>query len=207
MIIKFKIFVQRKNQIVMEKYIEKGLTFDEYYNQIDSMVKEGKTSGENQTEDLIEYTRVNQKRMKKWRKIYKTSSEWIKAVQSLERKEEWILLTESWCGDAAQNISQINNMVEVSDKLDLKILYRDENLDLMDQFLTNGGRAIPKLIRLDAETKQVIGSWGPRVRNAQEIVINGKKNGSNYGEELHTWYAKNKSVDLENEFIELIKKD
>lgn len=191
----------------MEKYVEKGLTFDEYYNQVDQFVKEGKTSGENQTESLIEYTRVNQKRMKKWRKIYKTSEEWLNAVNQLDRKEEWLLLTESWCGDAAQNISQINNMVEVTDKLDLKILYRDENLDLMDQFLTNGGRAIPKLIRLDAETKEVIGSWGPRVKTAQNIVIEGKKNGTDYGEDLHAWYAKNKSVDLENEFIDLIKKD
>lgn len=191
----------------MEKYIEKGLTFDEYYDQMDAFVNEGKASGENQTEDLIEYTRVNQRRMKKWRKVYKTSSEWLEAVKNLDRKEDWILLTESWCGDAAQNISQINNMAEVSDKIDLKILYRDENLELMDQFLTNGGRSIPKLIRLDAETKEVIGSWGPRVKTAQNIVIEGKKNGTNYGEELHAWYAKNKSVDLENEFIELIKKD
>lgn len=191
----------------MEKYIEKGLTFDEYYDQMDAFVNEGKASGENQTEDLIEYTRVNQRRMKKWRKVYKTSSEWLEAVKKLDRKEDWILLTESWCGDAAQNISQINNMAEVTDKIDLKILYRDENLELMDQFLTNGGRSIPKLIRLDAETKEVIGSWGPRVKTAQNIVIEGKKNGTNYGEELHAWYAKNKSVDLENEFIELIKKD
>lgn len=191
----------------MEKYVENALTFDEYYNQVDQLVKEGKTSGENQTENLIEFTRVNQKRMKKWRKIYKTSSDWINAVERLDRKEEWVLLTEAWCGDAAQNISQINNMVEVSDKLDLKILYRDENLELMDQFLTNGGRAIPKLIRLDAETKEIIGSWGPRVKTAQDIVIEGKKNGTNYGEDLHAWYAKNKSKDLETEFIELIKKD
>lgn len=191
----------------MEKYIEKSLTFDEYYDQVNTFVSEGKTSGENQTEDLIEFTRVNQRRMKKWKKIYKSSSDWLKAVQDLNRKEEWILLTESWCGDAAQNISQINNMVEATDKLELKILYRDDNLELMDQFLTNGGRAIPKLIRLDAETKEVIGSWGPRVKNAQNIVIEGKKNGSNYAEELHSWYAKNKSIDLENEFIDLIKKD
>lgn len=191
----------------MEKYIKKGLTFKEYYDQVDTLVNEGKASGENQTADLIEYTRVNQRRMKKWRKIYKSSSDWLEAVQKLNRKEEWILLTESWCGDAAQNIAQINHMVEASDKLDLKILYRDENLDLMDQFLTNGGRSIPKLIRVDSETKEVIGSWGPRVKNAQNIVIDGKKKGSNYAEELHTWYAKNKSVDLENEFIELIKKD
>lgn len=191
----------------MEKYIEKGLTFDEYYDQMDAFVNEGKASGESQTDDLIEYTRVNQRRMKKWRKIYKTSSDWLEAVKKLDRKEDWILLTESWCGDAAQNISQINNMAEVSDKIDLKILYRDENLELMDQFLTNGGRSIPKLIRLDAETKEVIGSWGPRVKTAQNIVIEGKKKGTNYGEELHAWYAKNKSVDLEIEFIELIKKD
>ncbi len=191
----------------MEKYVENALTFDEYYNQVDQLVKEGKTSGENQAENLVEFTRVNQKRMKKWRKIYKTSSDWINAVERLDRKEEWVLLTEAWCGDAAQNISQINNMVEVSDKLDLKILYRDENLELMDQFLTNGGRSIPKLIRLDAETKEVIGSWGPRVKTAQDIVIEGKKNGTNYGEDLHAWYAKNKSKDLETEFIELIKKD
>lgn len=190
----------------MEEYINKGKSFESYYNEIDTLVNEGKSSGEDQSEAMVEYTRVNFKRMKKWRKIYKPSQEWVNSVQSLERKEDWILLTESWCGDAAQNISQIANMAEVSEDLNLSVLYRDENLELMDQFLTNGGRSIPKLIRIDSETKEVIGSWGPRVETAQNIVLDSKKNGLDYAEPLHAWYAKNKSADLEKEFISLFKK-
>jgi len=189
----------------MEKYINKGLSFDEYYKEVEGFSNDGKASGEDQSEAMVEYTRVNFKRMKKWRKIYKPSENWLSAVNNIQDKEDWILITESWCGDAAQSVSQISNMVDATDKLNLKVVYRDENLDLMDQFLTNGGRSIPKLIRVNSETKEVIGSWGPRVVNAQNIVIEGKKNGTNYGEDLHTWYAKNKSVDLEKEFVNLIK--
>ena len=60
---------------------------------------------------------------------------------------DWLVLTEAWCGDAAQSLPIINKMAEVSDNITLRLILRDENLDVMDQFLQNGrSRSIPKLI-------------------------------------------------------------
>ena len=67
-----------------------------------------------------------------------------------------------WCGDAAQILPVINKMAEVSDKIDLRIVLRDDNENLMNLFLTNGTKSIPKLIIIDKATNKVINDFGPR---------------------------------------------
>ena len=58
----------------------------------------------------------------------------------------WLILTEAWCGDAAQNIPTIEKIARENDRIKTLYLLRDENLELMDKYLTGGARAIPKLI-------------------------------------------------------------
>jgi hypothetical protein len=189
----------------MKKYISRAVDFKDYFSLQEEFAKLGKTSGENQSEELVEYTKLNYKRMKKWHKIYKPSEEIIDVVNKIDKKETWLVLAESWCGDAAQNLSQLNKIAEINSNIDLKILHRDENLELMDQFLTNGGRSIPKLIRLENDSEEVINTWGPRPAKAQEIVMKNKKENLPYAEELHTWYTKDKNKELELEFMDLLR--
>ena len=69
-------------------------------------------------------------------------------------------------------------MAEVNSNINLQLVLRDENLELMDLFLTNGGRSIPKLIALDKDLN-ILFTWGPRPQTATNMVLDYKtKHGS-----------------------------
>ncbi|GLC90454.1 thioredoxin family protein [Lysinibacillus piscis] len=91
-------------------------------------------------------------------------------IELLKEKQPKILtITEDWCGDAMLNNPIIRRVAEAAN-LDMRAVLRDEDTDLIDRYLTNGGRAIPMYILLDAEG-QVIGKWGPRAPELQEFVM------------------------------------
>lgn len=151
------------------------------------------------------YGELNDARMRRWEKTYSPSIELTNLLIQLE-PQQWIVLAETWCGDAAQNIAQIAAMTAINENIELKILLRDENLDIMDQFLTNGGRAIPKLIAIDAQ-KNVLFQWGPRPQAIQDEFYRMKEEGitkAEYTLELQKMYAKDKSKTLEKDFIRLV---
>lgn len=190
-----------------DSYILKGMTYSVYLDLLKDLLSEGKTTGTNQDSGLIEYAKLNIQRMER---IYKTvviNDELADKVKAITEKQTWICITEGWCGDAAQSVPLFERLAELNDNINLKIVLRDENLDLMDRYLTNGGRAIPVVIAIqnDKETWK----WGPRPASLQAVVNEFKQNPTITFEELktqlHTWYAKNKTVDQQNELIKLIK--
>jgi hypothetical protein len=88
----------------------------------------------------------------------------IKSIQPLNI----LVLTEPWCGDSLAILPVIRKLSEVNGKWGFKILLRDQNLELMDQFLTRGGRAVPIFLFLD-QSLSFIFRWGPRPQKAQRI--------------------------------------
>lgn len=147
--------------------------------------------------------------MKRLDKTIKISDETTAKIQNLKTPQTWLVLTEGWCGDAAQNLPVINKLAELNTNINLKIVLRDDHLQLMDQFLTNGGRSIPKLIMLDSENK-VLNTWGPRPTIATKMVVDYKeKNGSldaEFKQDLQVWYNKNKGQSVQEDFVKLIEK-
>lgn len=122
----------------------------------------------------------------------------------------WMVLSEGWCGDSAQILPFVNKMAEVNDHIDMKVIFRDEHPEVMDEFLTNGtSRSIPKIVFLHADTLDVLGSWGPRPKMVHEQYmteradpeIGGKKAANN----LHVWYARDKGKVIQQEFLETLK--
>lgn len=87
-----------------------------------------------------------------------------------EKKPHILAITEDWCGDAMLNNPIIRKIAEAAD-LDIRCVFRDEDTDLIDRYLTNGGRAIPIYLFLNEEG-QVIGKWGPRAPELQQLVVN-----------------------------------
>lgn len=149
--------------------------FTDYLHEVEQLVEQHATSGPQQTEALAEFTRLNFSRMKR---VYKTfqPSEDVVARLSKQGKCRWTIITEAWCGDAAQSVPVLARLAEVNPNCTLSIVYRDENLELMDRFLTNGGRAIPILIIEDANGN-VIHHWGPRPAALQTRFMEGKNAG------------------------------
>lgn len=78
----------------------------------------------------------------------------------------------------------------------------------MDQYLTNGkSRSIPKIIVLD-ENNNVLFNWGPRPVALQELFYHMKANAMNNDtikEEIHKWYAKDKTISMQNDLLALLR--
>jgi hypothetical protein len=189
-----------------DSYILKGMTYSVYLDLLKDLLSEGKTTGPNQDSGLIEYAKLNIQRMERIYKTVLVNDELANKVKAISEKQTWICITEGWCGDAAQSIPLFERLAALNDNINLKIVLRDENLDLMDRYLTNGGRAIPVVIAIQNDKE--IWKWGPRPTSLQAIVDDYKQNPTVTFEELktqlHTWYAKNKTVDQQNELIKLI---
>ena len=190
-----------------ESYILKGITHNVYIDLLKDLLSEGRTTGLNQDDGIIEYAKLNIQRMERIYKTLVVKDELANKVKTITEKQTWICISEGWCGDAAQSIPLFERLAELNDNISFKIVLRDENLDLIDRNLTNGGRAIPIVIAI--QNNQEIWKWGPRPKSLQAIVNEFKQNPTVTYEELktqlHTWYAKNKTVDQQNELIKLIK--
>ena len=172
--------------------------------------KNKETSGE-QTADHIEATHINAQRLKRIDKQVELCDDLKIVLSGMNKKLNWVLITESWCGDSAQCTPVLAKIAEYHNNINLKLIFRDENPDYMDAFLTNGNRAIPKLICLTADNDQVIGLWGPRPEAIQRMAIEYKKNNPDVSHEefvtnLHLWYARDKTNAVQQEFILLLRK-
>lgn len=198
-----------QNRTIDRQLVEQSMSYSEYREMIDNLLEQGKTTGENHSEAMLHYTKMNVHRMRRHDKRTELKDEVIEKLQQVDRELIWLVLTEAWCGDAAQSIPIINKMAEQTDKIELKLILRDQNLDVMDQFLFNGkSRSIPKLVCLDAETLEVVGDWGPRPKQAQELYDDLRNNTDmeyqEVAEHLHKWYAEDKGEEIQKEFITLL---
>lgn len=193
---------------VIEESLKKSLSYQDYRTLLSRLVEENATTGTNQSEALINYTALNDRRMKRWDKTVKISDEDIDAIKNATVNQTWIVLTESWCGDAAHVIPVINKVAELNTGINLQLVMRDENEQLMDLFLTNGGKSIPKLIQFDNTSKTVLNSYGPRPTEATKLVNDFKKKHgmltAEFKEDLQRWYNKDKGQNVINDLLELI---
>ena len=193
----------------MLNYISKSITYNEYCNLLETLMKEGKTTGTNQSESYLNYAKLNLVRMQRLNKTVVLTEELKAELKKITKKYTWLVITEGWCGDAAQNIPALHVMEKENSNIELRLILRDENLELMDRYLTNGGRAIPKLICLEKESMQEVFIWGPRPEETQKIVLDLVERKVTLEEKsliLQKWYNNDKTLTLQNEFIELLKK-
>ena len=195
--------------VIMKKYLEKSMSYAEYIKLIDDLLLDGKTTGENQSEAMFNYGKLNRQRMHRLEKTVLLHESLREKVQNNKRKMIWLILTEGWCGDAAQNIPVIEKIAAASGgSIETRYLLRDENLELMDAYLTHNARSIPKLIALDAETLEELGTWGPRPSAAMELFFELRARGLEKAlimENLQRWYIADKNRSIQTEFEKLIE--
>lgn len=183
---------------LIESSLQKAMDYTAYNLLFKQLVEEGRATGE-QTQEKIEYTKLNFSRSKRLDKTAIVPIDFTKKLQKISNKQTWLVISEPWCGDAAQTLSFLNKMAQLSIKLDLKIVLRDENPELMNQFLTNGTRSIPIVIILD-DKLNVINHWGPRSKAATKLIDDYKnKHGkidSIIKEILQVWYNNDKGISI-----------
>ncbi|WP_196990691.1 thioredoxin family protein [Panacibacter microcysteis] len=193
---------------VSEKYTDRGMYYDEYRRLIDAFLMVGKSTAKKESESLVEYSKLNVVRMNRLDKTTAIIPELEERIRAITAPQTWLILTEGWCGDAAQIIPVLQKMTALNNHIQLKCLLRDENLELMDQYLTNGiSRSIPKLVVLDENNNELF-SWGPRPAALQELYYHMKANAMNNDvikEEIHKWYAKDKTVSIQKDILALLE--
>ncbi|WP_353079588.1 thioredoxin family protein [Flavobacterium sp.] len=192
---------------IIQSALQNSHSYTEYRTLVSKLISEGKSTGNEQSADLLHYSELNEVRMKRLEKTLKLDLEVEKALQNLKSKQTWLVISEGWCGDAAQILPIIKLMTEVSENIDFKIVLRDENEALMNQFLTNGAKSIPKLLVLD-ESFNLINHWGPRPEGAKNLIIEYKANHGIVDEAakiaLQKWYLDDKGISTMKEIVKLI---
>ncbi|MEM8897876.1 MAG: thioredoxin family protein [Bacteroidota bacterium] len=193
----------------LQTYIDKGITYRAYREWVDKLKEEGKTSGPEQKEDLIYFTGLNAQRMKRLDKTFRLLPDILPTLRGLEKSYIWLVMTESWCGDAAQSLPILNSLALQTENIKMLTVLRDENPELMNAFLTNGTRSIPKLIIIEEESGKVVGTWGPRPVDAQEMVAEykadpGDESYVDFQARLQIWYTKDKGAHTVSELKEVL---
>lgn len=195
--------------MITKEDIDKSMSFEEYYQLMEKLVDEGSTTGDEKSEERVHFTKLNLSRMKRVLKTTPVSDAVTSTVTCLSDKLYWVILVESWCGDAAQNLPVFFKIAETNPNVNLRVLLRDDNPTVMDQYLTNGSKSIPKLICVD-ENFYELGTWGPRPKFLQDWLYQEKSNPtmemSELKAEFQKWYTQDKGQTLQREMILLMKK-
>lgn len=188
--------------------INSCISYIDYQNEFKKLVFIDDTDLLNEDDKkYYDYRKLNLQRTSRVEKTFSPSEETKSIFSSITNKQEWYIITESWCGDSAQSLPVIAGLASLSDKVELKIILRDSNPSFMDLYLTNGNRSIPKLIVFDEFGSEIF-QWGPRPKLAQDLFNDLKTQGldkTEINKELHLWYAKNRGKEVEKEIMEMIK--
>lgn len=160
-------------------------------------------------EEFVNYVSLNQSRQNRWLKRGVLNEELVDFLRSLEQKQQWIAITEPWCGDASHTVPFMKMLADVSDKIDFSVNLRDGEDSLIDQYLTNGvSKSIPILVVRDKNGNDIF-SWGPRPKECQEIFLTNKADETKTSEqkkiELQAWYNKDKGKAIQEEILQLFK--
>ena len=153
-----------------------------------------------------DYRKLNLARVSRLEKLYKPTEGALNAISNIQNYQLWLVITEDWCGDSAQTLPVIVALANLNKNIDLKILLRDSNPNLMDLYLTHGKRSIPKLVVFDKELNEIF-QWGPRPLAAKSIADELNKKGIEKQEiikQIHQWYAKDGGYSTEKEILELL---
>lgn len=194
---------------IIKNSVEKSFSYAEFMDLMTELVAEKRTTGGDQSEAMVQFTQLNHQRMKRLDKTLSLSEDEKKSIERNQQKQLWIVITEAWCGDASQIVPVLNKIAQSNANIDLKLVLRDENEALMNEFLTNGGKAIPMLIIANPDTFEVQHRWGPCPKPATALVEECKqkygKFTSECKEELQKWYNQDKGKSIVNELISILQ--
>jgi hypothetical protein len=187
-------------------FLEKSLSYDDYIALTKELVANNKTTGDEQTEELLEYTKLNLQRINRLDKTAVLSNPLSTIIQNWKSPLTILVITEAWCGDVAQQLPWFQKISILNPLIKIKTILRDDNPELMNRYLTNGkSKSIPVVLFLNEHNEELY-KWGPRTKVLGDLLngwtaANIEK--SEKYKNIHTWYAQNKGVDLQDELVEI----
>lgn len=192
---------------IERKYLDTAVSYADYREMSRSELGEAHQRKLNYPEELRAYVEMNERRMDRWdRKLPELLGKHAD-LSGMGGDYVMLVLTEAWCGDAAHVVPVAEYLAKLAG-IETGYLFRDQNPELMDAFLTNGGRSIPKLILVNKDTLEVMGSWGPRPVELQDWYWNQKQEGKLSKDEvlsqIQLWYNRDKARSTGAELVDWI---
>jgi hypothetical protein len=191
----------------LNKYWNAAMSWFEYRKLVDELLAQGRSTGENNSPEIIDYAKLNQARMQRLEKHTQILPEALQTASNLPSGLRVLVIAEGWCGDAAQVCPPAELLFQELN-IETRYMLRDKDTALVDMFLTNGGRSIPVFIAID-EMGNVLGEkWGPRPVALQELRAGWVAEGLPFekqAELLHGWYAHDKSVSTQLELAQWLQ--
>lgn len=181
------------------------MTLREYQDYFQLIINQEFTSYPYDNTDYLEYTKLNYSRFNRWLKHGEIQSENIDTVLAVNEPQEWIIISEPWCGDAAHIVPFIVKLASYNSLINLKIQLRDSENSEIDSYLTNGTKSIPLLIA--RKNGADIFRWGPRPKSCQEMIEEQKKINPSFDqlkESIQKWYNSDKGIETQTEICQLI---
>ncbi|MBS0000114.1 MAG: thioredoxin family protein [Cyclobacteriaceae bacterium] len=185
-----------------------SFSYNEFIQLVENLSEQNRTTGPDQSEKKLKFTLLNHHRLKRINKTLKLELDTLVAFQNFQGRLTWLVIVEAWCGDVAQNLPYINAMSQLNKHIDLKLILKSDYPEIMEQFLTEGTESIPKLICINREDHEVLGTWGSRPAEAKQMVSDFKINQiiskAELLENIQKWYNLNKGMFIQQEFRTLL---
>ncbi|TJZ62024.1 thioredoxin family protein [Sphingobacterium olei] len=182
------------------------MTFEEYLTYFEAILTNPADHPTYADPEYLSYTKLNWSRMNRWLKKFEANTHAKSIIHTIQQPQHWILITEPWCGDAAHSVPQIYNMVKDNPHIQLDLQLRDSPPLLINDYLTNGGKSIPKLVIRNAADED-LATWGPRPEKADVLFQSMKSEEKSFNEikeALQRWYNEDKGQEIQNELVALL---
>lgn len=182
------------------------MKFQQYKELFEQILNSPKPVTPYDDEHFLNYTKLNWSRMNRWLKTVSLSDEQKEKIQSINEPQNWIVITEPWCGDAAHIVPFIYMLASLNPNINLDFVLRDGDNEMINSYLTNGSKSIPKLI-IRSSTGEDLAVWGPRPEKTRLFLEELKVKELSIDElkiELQTWYNNDKGHEILKELLGLI---
>lgn len=197
-----------KEAELLREALKKSMDYPAYRDLVARQARDGQTSGAVQSESLIHYTKMNHQRMRRWDRTLQLPEGIAAQLREQDMEQVWLVLTETWCGDAAPVLPVMQAFAMQSPRIALRIALRDQHPDLIARYPTDGAMAIPKLLVLQPSPLRVLASWGPRPKLLMEKVRAYKAAhgglSPEFRESLQRWYNQDKGKAILAELAALL---
>jgi hypothetical protein len=179
------------------------MTFQDYQELFEDIL-EGKIAAAPYDDvHFVEYTKLNQSRKNRWLKKGTIDEKLKNVIEKIKNKQQWILITEPWCGDASHSVPFIAMLANLNQNINLDIQLRDSENSEIGNYLTNGSKSIPILIVRNVDGKDIF-RWGPRPANCQQLFDDLRSKEVAFEElkkALQDWYNQDKGLSLQEELL------
>jgi hypothetical protein len=160
------------------------------------------------SDDYAQYIKLNNARSSRVAKTVEILPELQNLIENLTSPLDWHLITEPWCGDAAQSVPVIAAMAHLNPMIRLHVHLRDMEPDWIEKYLTEGSKSIPILVVRQVNAEKDILVWGPRPQEAQALMkslkLDSTQTKQSISEALQRWYIEDKSKAIQVELFEAL---